>query len=126
MKYLRTVDELEEDPYPWNLHTLCTDSYAVRNEISVFVESYFDSDAAKVLPCSVLERQEVGGNYTYTIEIQFSEDDTEIVDGYIRGENGVDIYNIAYSSMWHMKEAFRHKMAVPDDIFPESWKTVQE
>ncbi len=125
-EYLRTEYELEEDPYPWNLQTLCTDSYAVRDEVSVYVESYFDTDSAKSLPCRVLGRQKDGENYTYTVELQFGDDDTEIVDGYIRGESGVQLYDIAYSSMWHMKEAFRHKLAVPDDMFPENWKIQKE
>ena len=112
-----------KEPYPWNLHTLCTDSYAVREEEFVYVESFVEPDSMNVLPCTVVGRKKKGDEYFYTVELQTDEDDIHIIEGYPKGGNGVDLYNIAYSSMWHMKEAFRHKLFVPDDIFPKNWMT---
>ena len=123
-EYLSTASELAEKPYPWNLHTLCFDSYALREGVLVYAESHDSGGQVDVdlLPCTVVDRTPAEGeNYTYTVEIQVSDDEMDVIQGYPQGERGVDIYNIAYTTMWHMKEAFRHKMAVPDDVFPENW-----
>ena len=122
-EYLSTEAELKEKPYPWNLHTLCFDSYASRDDELVYVESHDSGSETEtdLFPCTVVDRTRQGEEYTYTVEIQVSDDEIDVIQGYPKGERGVDIYNIAYTTMWHMKEAFRHKIAIPDDVFPVNW-----
>jgi len=122
-EYYRTPEELEEEPYPWNLHTLCTDFYTIPEdeEIGVYTKPYNNEGISNLLPCRVLERFFEDEKYTYTVELQMSEEDVVIVQGFPQDPEGVFIYDKAYSPMWHMKEAFRHKLFVPDDVFPENW-----
>ena len=58
--------------------------------------------------------------YLYTVEIEHGEKKV-IVRDVPRDDNGVELVDKAYSQMWHMKNAFRNKMYIPDDMFPESW-----
>ncbi|VEU38802.1 unnamed protein product [Pseudo-nitzschia multistriata] len=131
--YLRTPDELLEEPYPWNLHTLCTEYYTKKpGDLENSYSSTFVSDRAEqLLPCRVLDRisledDDEEEDYLYTVEIQTSENSVVVVHDYPRSDNGIQLYDKAYSPMWHMKEAFRHKIAVPDDVFPENWMTKQD
>jgi len=34
---------------------------------------------------------------------------------------GIALYDKAFSSDWHMPNAFRHYIAIPDDVIPEAW-----
>jgi len=128
-KYLRTLEELAEEEYPWNLHTLCTEMYAKRDGINTYVESYTKEEdegtLTELLPCVIVGRVEEGDEYKYTVEIHEAEDQVVTVTGYPRNEHGVELYDKAYSPMWHMKEAFRHKLFVPDDVFPENWMNLE-
>jgi hypothetical protein len=71
-----------------------------------------------------LERIELKGGqrdkFVYTVEIDLPSE-TIIAKGFPRQEDGIDLYDKAYSQMWHMEDAFRHKMYIPDDMFPETW-----
>jgi len=121
--YLRTPTELTKAPYPWNLLTLCTDVYETdtKGTSHTYVKSQ-DFEPLQLLPCRVLKRtSKPGGEYVYTVELQEGEDEKVVVRGYPRGQDGINLYDKAYSTMWHMKEAFRHKIAIPDDIFPTNW-----
>jgi len=126
--YLRTPDEVEEEPYPWNLHTLCTDYYtkdfpSPHGDSYIYESSVVNDENKYRFPCEVLERFPEEDSYVYTVELQLSDTETIIARGFPNDENGVELYDKAYSQMWHMKEAFRNKMYIPDDIFPESWMT---
>eukprot|EP00536_Pseudo-nitzschia_multiseries_P007062 jgi/Psemu1/324586/estExt_fgenesh1_pg.C_1580006 len=121
--YLRNPVELSKEPYPWNLQTLCSDGYTTDASGTVHTfEKKLDFETIQLMPCRVLKRSpKRGGAYTYTVEMQEGEDEVVVVRGYPRGEDGIDLYDKAYSPMWHMKEAFRHKIAIPDDMFPSNW-----
>merc|ERR1712194_616961 len=64
-KYLRTPQELLDDPYPWNLHTLCTGFYKMLDgeNMNTYTYSFKQEKATKLFPCRVLER--VYGNEDY-------------------------------------------------------------
>jgi hypothetical protein len=130
--YLRTPDELEKEPYPWNLHTICTNYYSKDSTDSYIYESSLVNNENKYrLPCQVLERveeddKEEEESYVYTVEIKLSDTETIFARGYPNDEHGVDLYDKAYSQMWHMQQAFRNKMYIPDDIFPENWITKEQ
>jgi len=128
LEYLRTPQELLEEPYPWNLHTLCTGSYKMHD--GEIVNTYFspveNQGSTNLLPCRVLERVQENEDYFYTIELQMGGDNVVIAQGYPHNIDGIQLYDKAYSPMWHMKEAFRHKLYVPDDVFPEIWMTNRE
>jgi hypothetical protein len=122
-EHLRTPEELLEEPYPWNLHTLCTDFYTEDENVNIYTSPVENADSANLLPCRVVERVQENEDYVYVVELQMTEDNVVIAHGYPRDIKGIQLYDKAYSPMWHMKEAFRHKLYVPDDIFPKTWMT---
>lgn len=125
-EYLRTTEELKENPYPWNLHTLCSEAFKKANDGYTHDKSVQKTSAK--YHCHVLERKEVeissGTSHVYTVEIDYK-DEKIVAANFPRGENGIQLFDKAYSQMWHTKNAFRHKISIPDDIFPKSWINLQ-
>ncbi|KAL3907151.1 MAG: hypothetical protein SGILL_008986, partial [Bacillariaceae sp.] len=118
LERLKTPEEQKNDPYPWNLNPLCIDSF---DKTGGGRYEYVKSKTKKWLPCRVLERVESpGGSYLYTAEVDHP-DGKVVVHGFPWHGTGIDLYDKAYSPMWHMEQAFRHKMYIPDDMFPENW-----
>uniref|UniRef100_A0A7S4ENK2 SET domain-containing protein n=2 Tax=Pseudo-nitzschia australis TaxID=44445 RepID=A0A7S4ENK2_9STRA len=127
--YLRTPEELLKEPYPWNLHTLCSEYYKMSPDgnINHYDSSFQTGNQLEVpVPCRVLERVSDGEDYVYKVELQVSENSVVIAEGYPLDGEGIMLFDKAYSPMWHMKEAFRHKIAVPDDMFPAKWMANQK
>jgi len=124
-KYLRTPQELLDEPYPWNLHTLCTGFYKMLDgeNMNTYTNSFKQEGATELLPCRVLERVHEKEDYLYTVELRMTEENVVTVQGYPQNDSGIQLYDKAYSPMWHMKDSFRHKLFVPDDVFPENWMT---
>jgi hypothetical protein len=133
VEYLRTERELETHPYPWNLLTLCSDSFTKKGNI--FKYSNSTRKSGEKFPCIVLERKKVHEThdsdtalvsmYLYTVEVDHK-GKKFVIHNVPREENGVELVDKAYSQMWHMKNAFRNKMYIPDDIFPPSWINLPE
>lgn len=95
------------------------------DNVNIYTDPLKNEVPSNLLPCRVLERFYEDEEYFYTIEIQFSEDNVVVAQGYPNDAEGIQLYDIGYSPMWHMKEAFRHKLYVPDDVFPKNWMTNQ-
>ena len=120
--YLRTEEELKTNPYPDNLHTMCIESYGVGdNGEFVFVPIVRETTFRKY--CDVTDRREDGeGGYLYDVDLKLDEDDDE---SWIHVKNvdasGVQLYDIPYTTDWHMPNVFRHEIAIPDDIMPPTW-----
>jgi hypothetical protein len=127
--FLRTLEELKTNPYPWNLHTLCSHSYKSSGYDGSYTYSRLPKSKDKHRsPCRVLERLELKGSqkdtFLYTVEIDLP-DETIVIKGFPQQEDGIELYDKAYSQMWHMENAFRHQMYIPDDMFPASWMNRQ-
>jgi hypothetical protein len=128
VEYLRTERELETNPYPWNLHTLCSDSFRKVGNVFIYAKPTWKS--GEKFQCTVLERKEVdksvvsdnrkGSKYVYTVEVDHKGRKIVIHD-FPHDQSGVQLVDKAYSQMWHMKIAFRNKIYISDDIFPTSW-----
>jgi hypothetical protein len=135
--YLRTPEELETNPYPWNLQTLCVNSYGRDLEKDKY--TYRKPETTARVHCRVLERHQVNptnqarfgpgsdkpAKYLYTVELTILDDDGSeqkvVVHDVPRHDDGINLFDKAYSQSWHMEHAFRNKMYIPDDIMPESW-----
>lgn len=121
--YLRTFEELEKNPYPSNLQTMCIESFARDEDGSyMFVPVLRDTTLRK--HCDVTARYDDGeGGYLYDIDLKLDEDEEESwikVKGY--DSSGVQLYDKPFTADWHMPNTFRHEMAIPDDVMPPAWE----
>lgn len=119
---LRTTDELETNPYPENLQTMCIESFS-RDDDGEFVFVPVLRETTFRKHCDVIARyQDEDGTYLYDVNLKFDEDKPETaikIKGY--DATGVDIYDKPFTADWHMPNAFRHEIAIPDDVMPEAW-----
>jgi len=70
--------------------------------------------------CTVLEREQVDGSYVYKLEIEHVDEVFHIVGVPHRAIKFVDKPEQSDQFMPHV---FRHKIGIPDSMFPEVWKT---
>lgn len=114
---LKTTSERREDPYPPNMVTVCPQSFRRQDTKYVFVPVL--RDWKKYVPCEVLSRTR-GGKYVVKLSPL---DGSESVTVYnVPYPEGIRLVDKAYSQDWHLPQSFRHKIQIPDDIFPEIWK----
>ena len=120
--YLRTFDELGDNPYPSNLQTMCIESYA-RDDKGEFIFLPVLRETTFRKHCDVMARyQDDDGGWLYDIDLKLDEEKEEswiTVKGY--DATGVALYDIPFTTDWHMPNVFRHEIAIPDDVMPPSW-----
>ena len=103
---IRTKDEQIKDPYPDNVASFCHDG---------------DDDAW--YPCDIIERIEVGDTILYNVNLYIKFESGEIEKTPLHGLGVEDILLVDRLSTGDefLPNAFRHSMAIPDDMFPEIW-----
>lgn len=116
------MTERRTNPYPDNIVTLCVESYTSLEDgtfwwLPVLVES------PHRLHCRVIERSD-DEEPLYTVELFFPpvEDrpgDKILVQGV--PEEGIFLYDKAFSADWNMPNAFRHEIMLPDSVIPDVW-----
>jgi hypothetical protein len=122
--YYRTEKELESNPYPSNFIVMCQESYRVGSN-GAFEWVTPLHDYPERVYCQVLERSESApSRYEYTVSMTLPDGEEIQVAGVPK--SGIFVYDKAFSADWHLPNAFRHPIAIPDDIFPESWTNLPE
>lgn len=117
-KTYRTVAEQSTNPYPSNLHTMCHESYTLAAD-----GTYQWVDVLRQMPyrlyCKVLERSDDEKKPLYKVELAWEGGETSVVHNV--PEDGVFLYDRAFSADWHLPNVFRHEIGLADDILPEAW-----
>jgi SET domain len=114
---LKTPLERQKDPYPPNLETICPRSF--RRQDTKYVFAPVLRDWKKYVPCQVVSRTR-GGKYVVKLS---SLDGSESITVYnVPFPEGIRLVDRAYSQSWHLPGSFRHKIQIPDDVFPDVWK----
>lgn len=126
----------EEEPYPYNLVTMCYESYSAvvvdddeeGQEDYVWVPMLRPKNPERVY-CTVLERIAVNDDdnddddeFQYTVQLHL-DDDASVVVRHVPPE-GIFLYDRAFSQDWHLPGGFRHPIGLPDDLLPPSWVNV--
>jgi len=150
MMPLRTASEQKLKPYPDNVVFYCHYSYSP--ELSEFEGPWSWEDEwvhLPMTPCKIVSREAQGGDdegntYYYYTTVMLNEDELEeLGDGgmiYMEynipsSENhiltnvprwAIEIRDKLYAKDEFMSNAFRQEMMMPDDVFPETWKNIQE
>jgi len=122
--HFRTRDEVYTNPYPENLATLCIPSYKSNgNGGYTFVPILRKGDGR--VYCDVIIRQADNeastASFKYTVIMHMG-------SGPVTVENvtneGIQLVDRVRSADWHLEGAFRHEIAIPDDLFPDTWKNL--
>lgn len=117
--FLRTVEELQSNPYPSNLHTMCFRSFRQEASNTFSWIPVLRKDNQRV-HCRVLRRFfGEGETFAYDVEMLLSATERIVVKN-VPGD-GIFLYDKANSTDWHMPNVFRHEIMIPDDLFPPTW-----
>jgi hypothetical protein len=113
---LLTQEEQQTRPYPSNLHTLCVPNYILDNNGGYQFAPPVSSTSERV-HCQVINRDPSGLSYDVTMLVG----DEEV---FVRSvtSDGIELVDKARTADWHLPNAFRHEIMIPDDIFPEAWR----
>mmetsp|Transcript_6776 Transcript_6776/g.11044 ORF Transcript_6776/g.11044 Transcript_6776/m.11044 type:complete len:673 (+) Transcript_6776:77-2095(+) len=105
-----------------------------------------DGDEYHMVNCQIVERYEKGEadssdddenktnhKYLYVVEVDVERsvdgDDTSFHEHYLITDvpwNAIKFVEKPYTSDIFLKNAFRHEMKIPDEIFPKSWTNVEK
>ena len=148
---LRTKTEQEIDPYPENVRTVCrcdANGYGWDGEDQkpgakqITWSATFSN--ARLHPCSIISRRKAGAGsdgFLYTVHIHPVQDSTLGYwgqAGYRQGglpkgqslivrlvpRDAIEFQSRRYQSDFHLANAFRHEIVVPDELFPKSWRNL--
>ena len=148
---LRTKTEQEIDPYPENVRTVCrcdANRYGWDGEDQKPGAKQITWSAAfsnaRLHPCSIISRRKAGAGsdgFLYTVHIHPVQDSTLGYwgqAGYRQGglpkgqslivrlvpRDAIEFQSRRYQSDFHLANAFRHEIVVPDELFPKSWRNL--
>ena len=137
----RTVGELEMNPYPENVVSMCYFTDGEDNEDEDELEDGFiletEMDGSKyvakdgmdvqewVYNCNLVDKEtDKDGITVFTVRILYSETMNYILTGF--PEQSITFKTKMYKSDQFLPGAFRHFIEIDDDIFPEQWKVELE
>lgn len=137
---LRTVQEQETDPYPYNLITMCMtgDKKRKYNNHQEWSETTHSWSHAMAF-CHILDRKlGTDGQDEYTVSLVFAKKNTPLEPQDYVYDKSVPIKDLyvdtkvprrairwiekPYLDDEHLANAFRHTVGLPDDLIPEAWK----
>jgi hypothetical protein len=118
---IRTIEEQRNDPYPENLELRCHQQAYEYNAVQC-LQSHVEWEPGDIgYECDILERIPIRDEFVYFVTLRDQEGTTKNVSGISR-----DFFAFSdrpYTTDMHLPWAFRHKMMIPDDMFPQIWKT---
>lgn len=139
---VKTVEELQNNPYPDNLQTICyydNDAHLLRvdeENHTVYTRWQDEEDEESphecLRPCKILERYPDAddGELLYKAEMLNFEGASRLPFCLLEGGrhisrdltyDGILLVDKAYSSDMFLEQAFRHEIGVPKDFFPRRW-----
>lgn len=145
VEWLRTPEELENDPYPPNVFTGCFMPKLIYNVIDSGkgvewrVTRGMLDDATDVEVCRVIARTTEADpleienekdsyrppHVTYTVEVEIDEEGPPLT---VVGVPRIAIVFLdhSYANDQYNREAFRHEIVLPDEMIPEVWRDLKK
>ena len=134
----RTIREQEIDPYPSNLQIRC---HAKLLTVSVVPHAIYHWGDNCGLACRILDRFEnfdlplSSSRELYTVEMELANDkqtqpneEGEVEVIWIQRtdvpRSAIRFYNLPYTTDLHLETAFRHSIAIPDELLPPQWRNL--
>lgn len=132
-KPFKTMEELKTDPYPKGIRTACFVEWEELpdgvprvtekgKDIASWIapKEYKDFVGSKMFDCRVKKRSEQleNGLWNYTVIGDMQIQNTP--------HSAIMFVDSPYTSDIHHKEAFRHPIGIPDEIFPQAWRDFRD
>jgi len=139
VEWLRTERELEAEPYPDNVMTVCfVGGEPPPNGAKTYRWTHYDGifqDAGYAHPCQIVDREgnvDLDDAYDrkdsifpadlrYTARVYREEEEEEVTYTNIPRQ-AVRFFDVPYSSDNSLRTAFRHEIRLPDDMVPPKWR----
>lgn len=132
-EWLRTEEELDEEPYPDNLMTVCFIGNRDLPSHGTLVWEYIEGilyDPNNSYPCEILERGTNGVDVDNAYDRKDSIDPADIrytarVEDLTITDvprQAIRFFDKPYSSDLFLRSAFRHEIALPDSMVPAAWR----
>lgn len=127
---LRTSIELVKDPYPSNLRPTCYYQPATPQPPASTEPVQWNPNTPKtyanLYPCHIVERNDDDNTYTAVMANQeWALKQTQLPPNYVVQSiprHAIVMSDKHGSSDQHLADAFRHYIAIPDEIFPRAWR----
>ena len=113
---LRSEEEQIGNPYPSNLETAC--QVHLNSYETGAAQRWFHDGNTEFNSCSILLRYD----RLYHAKL-LKEDGSEILLFDVPRE-AIKFVGVKYSNDVFLKNAFRHAIGIPDEIFPDKWNNV--
>jgi hypothetical protein len=138
-EYFATLDELEKKPYPWNLHTMCIGTYTTDEQGNYRWLKPLQLDPDQPLMereyCGIVARYKQDepkegerrrgpkskDGYLYDIILKREDNPDFSVLVHDVPSQGIFLYDKVFTNDWHLPNAFRHEIMIPDDVMPKTW-----
>lgn len=127
---LKTVFEEIDDPYPSNLvlgfredfnHTgPWKNSEAKGND-----NFHFKDGISDITECEILRYEELDGQIVYAAILADKNDTSKNVLLDHLPRSAFEFSDAPYTADFFLRNAFRHDIRIPDDMFPDAWKNVR-
>lgn len=133
---LRTEKEQEDEPYPSHFELKCIHDIEDPNNTREKALELWEEDSYPGNPCRIIDRRKVEETGEYMYKVLYKElDRTDVsyqtlttVDKLEWTESpwvvraALRFVDVPYSTDLWLPGAFRHPIAIPDQIFPDAWR----
>ncbi|CAJ1942290.1 unnamed protein product [Cylindrotheca closterium] len=128
---LKTVFEEIKEPYPSNIVLGFREEYnhtgPWRNANETGTDNFFFKEGlSDMTSCEILRREEMNGQTLYAAVLadRNNTDKNVLLEHLLR--EAFEFSDAPYTTDVFLRNAFRHEIRIPDDMFPEAWKNLRE
>lgn len=133
---IRTIDEQKDSPYPANAKIIC-----FLNDSKLFADAkkqgkshefqwsdykVSDNSFTNANPCTPKAKKGNGNESFYTVVVK--QDERMIREIIVANvpRSAIEFVDEPYHSDQHIRNAFRHHIGIPGEIFPPAWKNLHD
>jgi hypothetical protein len=129
-KRLQTVFESVENPYSSSVDLTCNSAFRNKMWKKAYhkgnLEKFLENLGGELYPCDILRYREKNGKIYYTVALYDEEDDDNIFKMEDIPREGIKFIDRPYTTDMFLKNAFRHDIRIPDEIFPKQWLNLKQ
>ena len=134
-KVLKTVFEEIKDPYPNNVQLMVDDSVVGNTRwMPAYrkgtLRQYFKKEDKYRYKCDIIQREvDENGDVWYSGVSRQEDEETGKTKPFKFSKVPKEAFtfiDVQYTSDFHLENAFRQPMGIPDELLPDAWKTTED